>query len=110
MNYCYLCKVKLITVILSIYFLALNIVPCSDAEDTKDDSQVVSGIDNNGDHDQTCDLCSPFCQCHCCHCHTVHIEIVVFEPLGPIISRENFSHFDSTEKEFHLSLFQPPRA
>jgi len=51
--------------------LALNVVPCSDATNSADDTQVVTVIDIDGDHDQDCELCSPFCQCHCCHVHTI---------------------------------------
>ena len=100
---------KLITLILSIYFLALNVVPCSDAGNVKDDSQVVTVIDFDGDHDQDCDLCSPFCQCHCCHVHTIDFGIASFEPYKATISKEYFDHFDSLGKGISLSLLQPPQ-
>ena len=84
-------------------------MPCSDTAETKDDSQVVSLVDFDGEHDQDCELCSPFCQCHCCHVHTVDFGIVHFEPLQPPISQDNFKHFDSLGKDFLHSLFQPPQ-
>ncbi|WP_084273485.1 DUF6660 family protein [Maribacter antarcticus] len=100
---------KLFTVILSIYFLVLNLVPCGDTDNVDDDSQVVSIMDYDGDHDQDCELCSPFCQCHCCHVHTVDFGITNFVPLQPAISKENFVHFDGHGKDISHSLFQPPR-
>lgn len=103
----YLCNLKLITVILSIYFLALNTVPCNDSGDVKEDSKTVSVIDYNGDQD--CELCSPFCHCHCCHVFTIDFGLAAFEPLQPIISQKNFAHFDNFGKDISRSLFQPPR-
>ncbi|WP_340200969.1 DUF6660 family protein [Ascidiimonas sp. W6] len=85
-------------------------MPCSDTAETKDDSQVVFVVDFDGEHDQGCELCSPFCECQCCHCHSIDFGIVPFEPLQPVIPQDNFAHFDSLGKDIPLSLFQPPRA
>ncbi|WP_081415677.1 MULTISPECIES: DUF6660 family protein [Aquimarina] len=100
---------KYFAFILSIYFLALNVVPCSDTGNITDDSQVVTMVDFDGDHDQDCELCSPFCQCHCCHVHTINFGLAVFKPLQPLISQDNFNHFDSVGKDISLSLLQPPQ-
>jgi hypothetical protein len=101
--------VKYIAIILSIYFLALNVVPCSDTGKVKDDTQVVTVTDFDSDHNIDCELCSPFCQCHCCHVHTIDFGIASFNPFQDTISKENFSHFDSLGKDIHLSLLQPPK-
>jgi hypothetical protein len=101
--------VKLLGIILSVYFLALNLVPCSDTGNSKDDTQVISVIDFDGDHDQDCELCSPFCQCHCCHVHTIDFGMVDFKPIPDPISQENFSHIDSLSEEITFSLVQPPK-
>ncbi|SNZ01427.1 DUF6660 family protein [Flagellimonas pacifica] len=100
---------KYLAFILSIYFLALNLVPCSDTGKTNDDTQVVSVVDFDGDHDQDCELCSPFCNCHCCHVHTIDFKLVAFEPFQPTALHDNFSHFDSLGKDCSHSLFQPPQ-
>jgi len=105
----YLCNLKYFALILSIYFLALNLAPCSDVGNVKDDSQITSVYDFDGDHDQDCELCSPFCQCHCCHVHTVDFGIADFEPLQPAIPQEDFAHVDNLGKDFLHSLFQPPQ-
>nr|WP_313781144.1 DUF6660 family protein [Allomuricauda sp.] len=117
LNYCntvarktfYLCIVRFLAIILSTYFLALNVVPCSDAGNVAEDSQVVATVDFDGDHDQDCELCSPFCQCHCCHVHTIGFGLTTFEPFNPLISQDNFNHFDSIGKDISLSLLQPPQ-
>jgi len=101
--------VKFLTIILSLYFLALNVVPCSDSAQANDDAQDVSVVDFDGDHDQDLELCSPFCQCHCCHVHTIDFGIVEFQLLQTEISNENFAHFDKLGKDFTHSLYQPPK-
>ena len=100
---------KFLVVILSFYFLALNVVPCSDAEKINDDSQVVTVTDFDGDHDQDRELCSPFCQCRCCPVHTLDFGIASFNPFQDTILKENFSHFDSLGKDIRHSLLQPPK-
>ena len=108
-KYFYLCIVKVVAIILSFYFLALNVVPCSDAANRADDTQVVTVIDIDGDHDQDCELCSPFCQCHCCHVHTISFSLPSFKPYQPEVPKESFNHLDSLESNFYHSLFQPPQ-
>ncbi|PHQ29630.1 hypothetical protein CJ305_08815 [Leeuwenhoekiella nanhaiensis] len=100
---------KFLAIILSFYFLALNVVPCSDSANNEIDSQVVTVIDFDGEHDQDCELCSPFCQCHCCHVHTINFGLVAFETLQPAIPNEFFAHFDNLGKDIPHSLLQPPQ-
>lgn len=109
-NFCYFCCVKFVAIILSTYFLALNFVPCNDAGNTKDNSQLVSAIDYDSNHGQDCELCSPFCQCHCCQVHTIDSSLVTFEPLQPTIQQKRFVHFNTLGKDLSISFFQPPRA
>lgn len=105
----YLCSVKLLTLILSVYFLALNVVPCSDA-DIVTDNQVTLAADNGVDQGHAFnDMCSPFCMCHCCHTHTVNFNMVTFELFQPLISQEELAHFESSGKDVFLDLLQPPR-
>ena len=109
--YCYLYNVKSIAILLSLYFLALNFIPCNDGEMLSDDanSENVIGMDGNHDHGAT-DLCSPFCNCHCCHIHTIESNIISFEPLILMNFKEKFAHFDSFGNDISHSLFQPPKA
>ncbi|MFB9052368.1 DUF6660 family protein [Formosa undariae] len=103
---------KFLAVILSIYILALNFAPCEDVVQGDDAQQIVSELvqHNDADHNHdTLDLCSPFCQCHCCH-----INVAQFHPLQitftvPDISTKLFLHFDSLGKDFNQTLLQPPR-
>ncbi|WP_420378712.1 DUF6660 family protein [Gilvibacter sp.] len=105
----YICIVKVFTIILSIYFLALNVVPCSDTGDMDSDSQTVSVIEFDGDHDDDCELCSPFCNCLCCHVHTVDFGFAELEfPPIPMVGKI-FTPRDKFNIEFSPSVFQPPR-
>jgi len=103
--------VKIFTVILSIYFLALNFAPCSDTTSDSDDTQIEFSQTTDANHDHSdSDLCSPFCNCHCCHVHTINFGLVAFEPFQGPISNEILTSFQHHGKDFHTSLFQPPRA
>ncbi|WP_363317812.1 DUF6660 family protein [uncultured Dokdonia sp.] len=101
---------KLFTIILSIYFLALNFAPCADTVVDSDDTQIEYSLTADADHEHSDnDLCSPFCQCHCCHVHTINFGLVAFQPLQPAIPHEFFAHFDNLGKDIPHSLLQPPR-
>ncbi|WP_405412201.1 DUF6660 family protein [Maribacter sp. Asnod1-A12] len=106
----YLCIVKFIAVILSLYFLALNVVPCGDDAQISDSSttEFQVGLDHNQNHGE-CELCSPFCQCHCCHSHTIVFDLDIFEPIEPKVIQESFSHFESVSEDPVFTLFQPPK-
>ncbi|MDT0651183.1 MULTISPECIES: DUF6660 family protein [Autumnicola] len=99
---------KIFTIILSLYFLALNFAPCSDTVPDSDDTQLEFSQTTDADHNDS-DLCSPFCQCHCCHVHTIDFELMTFEPFQDPISNMILTSFQHHGKDFHTSLFQPPR-
>ncbi|AZQ59842.1 hypothetical protein EJ994_13935 [Maribacter sp. MJ134] len=101
---------KFLAVILSLYFLALNVVPCGDDGQISDSvtTEFQVDFDQNQEHGD-CELCSPFCQCHCCHSHTLVFGLDIFKPIEPTIAQECFSHFESVSEDLVFSLFQPPR-
>jgi len=90
---------KLLTVILSVYFLTLNLYPCGD---TPTEEQVLLEVAEQIDGDQQqhdhMDLCSPFCHCHCCHVHAIKIA-----PTKLITPDPNLA------KQIPFRVFQPPR-
>ena len=63
---------KYVSIILSIYLLALAIVPCADGS-TWDTSAIGNSLavelpdTDSHDHESTMDHCSPLCSCSCCH-------------------------------------------
>nr|WP_233195734.1 DUF6660 family protein [Aquimarina sp. MAR_2010_214] len=86
-------------------------MPCNDNVSITDDSQIETFADSceNHDHDVENDLCSPFCQCHCCHVHVIDLNIDTCELLLSGISTEMFAHFDSVGKDISNTPLQPPQ-
>ncbi|MEW7290048.1 DUF6660 family protein [Aquimarina sp. 2304DJ70-9] len=101
---------KFLTIILSLYFFALNFVPCEDAYSDIDDVQaeISQNLDIDYDHNGS-DQCSPFCQCHCCHVHVINFNIVQFETQLAYISSKIFSHNEGIIKDIALPILQPPQ-
>jgi hypothetical protein len=107
---CIFAPMKIIAYILSIYIFALNLVPCEDigTPDNEVKTEISQAMDGDHQHQGT-DLCSPFCQCHCCQIHATSLNKVDFVNSSTVISNEVFFHFDGIEKDFKNSILQPPR-
>ena len=111
----YLCNVKIMALILSLYVLGLNLLACNDNDTSQlnSDSEVTviaaQDLDFDHSHDKVVDLCPPFCSCHCCHVHTVDFGSSHFEPLIVEIPSKAFAHFDSSAEEPILSFLDPPK-
>jgi len=59
--------VKFFAFLLSLFFLVLTVVPCSDtAELLGDNVCMVQDIHLEQGQDTHADLCTPFCVCNCC--------------------------------------------
>ncbi|WP_083760668.1 DUF6660 family protein [Robiginitalea biformata] len=100
---------KWTAILLTVYFLSLNVLPCNDTSVAIEGEHTTLSIDLSDNHNFDCELCSPFCQCHCCHVHTVNFGVSHFEPLQLTIPQNNFAHFDRMGKEISIRLFQPPK-
>ncbi|WP_373422834.1 DUF6660 family protein [Halomarinibacterium sedimenti] len=99
---------KFLSFILSIYFLALNFSPCEDLSVVSDELKTEISQNTNDGH-LDFDLCSPFCQCHCCHIHVTHFKVVEYNLSSSLISTKVFHYFEGMESNFSSSLFQPPQ-
>ena len=101
---------KFVAFILSIYILALNFTPCEDSGNIDNDVRVEISQSGDIDHSHnSLDLCSPFCQCHCCHIHATYFNLEGFIASPQKISTKIFSHFDDSGKDISNSILQPPR-
>lgn len=102
---------KVLALILSIYILGLNLVPCEDGNTF--DNEVKTELTKNKAHDhdhQESDSCSPFCQCHCCHIHITHFKIAEYNIANNTpISTQIFYHFEGIAQDFSTALLQPPQ-
>jgi hypothetical protein len=102
--------VKFFAIILSFYFLALQVVPCNDDVTVVDDSQTISAVDFDGDHDQDCELCSPFCHCHCCHAHAISAFDFFAEMEHQLVDGKIISKELGIFQEVSLRILQPPQS
>ena len=106
----YICSVKILAFILSIYILALNFTPCEDSKslESTDNTELSQAFEVGHDHNAL-DLCSPFCICQCCQ---INIDIVDFYSYT-LVSEDNFkgnpSYKNSVAQEVSRSLYQPPQ-
>ncbi|WP_363322671.1 DUF6660 family protein [uncultured Tenacibaculum sp.] len=100
---------KFFAIILSFYFLALQVVPCNDDANIVDDSQTISVVDFDGDHDQDCEMCSPFCHCHCCHAHGISALNFFTDTEHQLIDGEITSKDMAIVQDVSFRFFQPPR-
>lgn len=99
---------KVLTIILSLYILTLNFIPCEDStvQDPTDTAELVqSSVDDHGH----IDMCSPFCQCHCCHINATYYKIAEVKLPTQEISANLILHFNSLGKDISRSFLQPPR-
>ena len=104
---------KIFAIILSIYFLGLNFIPCDDTAVSENQDNIAVGmnldLDQQEEHNSGADSCPPFCECHCCHVHVVKFTPSIFEIFEPEISFLAPAFGESAGKEIAFSHFQPPR-
>ena len=101
---------KFIAIILSFYLLALQAVPCNDDDVTiGNDSQTISVVDFDNDHDDDCEICSPFCQCQCCHTPVINTQNFFTETVHELISEEITRRELETFQEVSRRILQPPQ-
>lgn len=101
---------KFFALILSIYIFGLNLASCDDYDVLNNEvkTEISQTIDAEYQQ-QDSDLCSPFCQCHCCHVHTTQFKIVEFTITSTTISTEVYYHFKGLVKDFNAIILQPPQ-
>lgn len=102
---------KFLVIILSVYFLGLNFIPCDDAVVYDDQKNISAVLDVDQDHPESDgqDECPPFCQCHCCHVHVVQFGTTSLEILEPTISTLIVQKEERLGKGISHTHFQPPR-
>lgn len=110
---------KFVKLFLTIYFVVLSFVPCSDvhaqsANFTNDNKSFTIANTNNSNHSKDHgDICSPLCSCNCCKITVASFKI---EPLIPFQKKvtEYFSkkiHFQKNDFAYLVydQIWQPPK-
>lgn len=105
---------KLITILFSVYIIALSCLPCADVEvnslahassDHKTEKE-------NHSHDKENDLCSPFCDCNCCGPQVLtHFAEVAFafDTITVLIKSPIPTYKSIIASNFCGSIWQPPK-
>ncbi len=103
---------KIISLLLGIYLMALTLMPCSDAHQIQQNSTTSISSFNHHPHDNRIDLCSPFCGCSCCG-NSLIFRISNIEPIADytlfFITTYNSSTQTHKEYSYHNHIWQPPR-
>jgi len=102
--------VKNLAIILSVYFLGLNFVPCEDAVVLTNLESQVQQLSEHSEHSPIqADNCSPFCQCHCCHVHVTNFNPHTFKTPDFAISTIIINKGENLGEELPNFHFQPPK-
>lgn len=101
---------KIFSLCMSIYLMALCCLPCGDSEECEEkaEHQIASKIEHE-DHEHPLEACTPFCYCACCSVSVINQPIYRISIIGqsvqqlPIISIVRFYSGD------FRSFWQPPK-
>ncbi|MET2995102.1 DUF6660 family protein [Flavobacterium columnare] len=106
---------RLLYIILSVYFLILSGLPCLDMiEDERSMAQSITTNLQDKNHSHTDDdLCSPFCVCNCCGTQILVYQSIIsydFETFSIINTKNKESLYKSVfYTNFYNSIWQPPK-
>lgn len=104
---------KIFVILFSIYFLALSVMPCTDAcgmnTSNTSKSKLSSASNNQTKGD---DICSPFCSCATCHT-AVNFTFQTFKisETKPNLSKIQKFPFHNLNfiSNYHGNIWQPPK-
>lgn len=103
---------RLFAFILSLYILALSLVPCSDNVAHFNDHIAVGQSTDHHDHDHSDhsnDTCTPFCSCACCGTIFTMPASQFINPSKLSIPTDYFFHYSFTYSfDFNEGIWEPP--
>ena len=107
----YICHVKFLIKIFSIYILLLPCIACTDVNECVDTLKISSYQQPSENHHEE-EACNPFCNCACCgHVvspNSINNEIIVTGFLFP--KKQNFFYNSiSLSFDFYGNIWQPPK-
>lgn len=105
---------KLFSIIVSIYIVALSCLPCADLEvdSLAHTTTNFSANHNDHSHDKENDLCSPFCICSCCGSQIVSLfqtDAINFPIPLKSIKTQLPTYKSVFASNFYGSIWQPPQ-
>jgi hypothetical protein len=102
--------VKLFAYILSVYVMALMVLPCIDMpmDNTLHKAEILHS-NNSFDHPGDADHCSPFCTCQCCQTNFFLADIPTVLPLAELTV--SYNEFSPTLQGFDpFDFLVPPKS
>jgi hypothetical protein len=104
-------SMKWLSIILSIYYMLLSTMPCTDAQECHESNQtIISSLNDHGDHSHEAELCSPFCPCLCCgQFVSFDVNEVALDRIVPPPSRAHGIFKSGFSLDVHLAIWQPPK-
>ena len=100
----------ILTILFSVYLLGLMVLPCSESH-AQEASFHKTASQEQDNHDQSMETCTPFCVCGGCVAAIVlhsPLEYNLFDPAVEI-HREKSNFYQSVISTFHCSIWQPPQ-
>jgi hypothetical protein len=104
--------VKLFSILLAVYVLALSMVPCTDGlehihEHAK--AQIEQGNHSDHNHPEHKDHCTPFCTCACCGTVMVLPSVFQIEISNvEVYSLKQFYYSAQYTFDFNAGVWHPP--
>ncbi|WP_298316459.1 DUF6660 family protein [uncultured Aquimarina sp.] len=101
---------KFFTIILSVFILGLELVPCSDAFNSEHKEEVSCNDEQDHSHD-TDDSCTSICICACCGVTITYELLKQFnvEVRTDIISKDDCIYQSDYTFYFFPNIWQPPQ-
>ena len=104
--------------IFSLYFLALNLMPCTDVHDLNilvgnEFASISKDNHSNCPQEEKQDFCSPFCGCSVCGQVIIATKLVKWIIQPPIIHNfyveSSFYYSKDWQSEYQKTIFKPPQ-
>lgn len=111
----YICSVKFLWLLFSIYLLSISVLPCTDDIECheKASTTYTSSNEPHQNHHHDTEQCTPFCSCSCCGVVTISHKLVYFdvvEKVGYPLPSKTFSTYSSAYLQGFLSnIWHPPK-
>ncbi len=87
----------------------MSFAPCADKAGVDSTEISLEYSEFEQGHNDSADLCSPLCICHCCHSHLLVQELLKDDLTHDFFSSETNLYSDPLKSGFLFSILQPPR-
>ncbi|MFK7904810.1 MAG: DUF6660 family protein [Chitinophagales bacterium] len=100
---------KILSIILSLFFLTLSVLPCTDAHSCESDNDMESHLQHDHSEDEQ-DDCPPFCLCICCGITFTTENLEVSCETAPSVQNQAYKSRYSFNYAFSFtsSVWHPP--